>query len=307
METHNLIIIGSGPAGLTAAIYAGRAFLKPLVFEGKKPGGQLMGTSFIENWPGEQSILGPTLMMRMRDHAQHFGAQLVQESIEKVDFSNRPFTLTTTNGTAYRAHCVIIASGADPILLNIPGEKELWGKGVTTCAVCDGAFYKDLPVVVIGGGDSAMENASFLYNYTKDITIIQLPERLTASTIMQERILSQPGIKILYQQKVTEILHDGSQVTGVTMTNTQTNAQTQIPTRGVFISIGLRPNTQPFAGQLEFTHAYIKVTNLTHTSVEGVFAAGDVHDYRYRQAITSSGFGCMASLDAERYLKSIGK
>ena len=304
-QIHPVIIIGSGPAGLTAGIYTARANLHPLILDGTEPGGQLMGTSVVENWPGEKSILGPKLMQNMREHAKAVGATFKSGLIEKVDFSERPFKLWTKKNELLLAQSVIIATGATPKRLGCPGENELWGKGVTTCAVCDGAFFKDKPVVIVGGGDTAMENASFMSNFTTDITIVHILDKFTASVAMQERVHALPGIKIIYNSTVDKI--DGSEagVTRVAVKNTKTGETSQIPTNAVFIAIGLSPNTQAFKGHIDIAPSgYINVTGHTKTSVPGIFAAGDVADYEYRQAITSAGSGCMAALDAERFLKA---
>jgi thioredoxin reductase (NADPH) len=304
---HKLIIIGSGPAGLTAAIYASRANLNPLVIQGKNPGGQLMGTTIIENWPGNMSITGPQLMTNMLEHAAHFGSQFLEESIESVDFKKKPFELTTDKGTHLTADSVIIATGASPKRLGVPGEAEYWGKGVSTCAVCDGAFYKDRPVMIVGGGDTAMENASFMLNFTKQITLVHILDKLTASFAMQERVIDNPNIKIIYNSTVTEIHGNGSHLTGVTITNQHSKKTERIDVDALFVAIGLNPNVGPFKGHLAFNKfSFIEVTDNTQTSIPGIFVAGDVADYRYRQAITSAGSGCMAALDAERYLKSKG-
>ena len=303
---HQLIIIGSGPAGLTAAIYAARANLKPVIIDGNTPGGQLINTSFVENWPGEKSILGPELMNIIREHAKHFGTQFIPEAITKVDFSKQPFTLWTNREKELKAHCVIIATGATPKRLGALGENDYWGKGVTTCAVCDGAFYPDKKVIVIGGGDTAMEDASFLKKFTNKITIVHILDKLTASHAMQQRVINDPDITIIYNSTVTEFHGNGNHVTGITITNQKTTEATKIDIDGVFIAIGLKPNTAPFRDHIECDEwGYIKVTDYVKTSVNGIFAAGDVHDYRYRQAITAAGAGCMASLDAERYLKGM--
>jgi len=301
-----LIIIGSGPAGLTAGIYASRANITPLIIEGKNPGGQLMGTSFVENWPSQKSILGSKLMMDMRDHAKHFGCKFIGDEVVKVDFSKRPFTLWTSRNKELQAQAIIIATGAIPNRLNIPGETEYWGKGVTTCAVCDGAFYPDKKILIVGGGDTAMEDASFMTKFTNKITIVQIEDKLTASQAMQKRVLDNPDIKIIYNSTVTEFKGDGSHVTHAVITNKKTGKSEEMAFDGAFLAIGLRPNTEPFKGHIELNKwGYINVTNHTHTSVPGVFAAGDVEDYRYRQAITSAGSGCMAALDAERYLAGL--
>lgn len=305
-EVRKLIIIGSGPAGLTGAIYAARSNLKSLVIDGDEPGGQLMGTSYVENWPGEKSILGPKLMMNMREHAQHFGTEFLSENVTKVDFSKKPFTLWTNRDKELKAHAIIIATGATPKRLIVPGENEYWGKGVTTCAVCDAAFYPNKEVLIVGGGDTAMEDASFMKKFTKKITVVHILDKLTASHAMQEYVINDPDVNIIYHSTVTEFHGNGNHVTGVTITNHKTGEKIKKDIDGVFIAIGLTPNTKPFKSHVACDNwGYIKVSNHTNTSVEGIFAAGDVHDYRYRQAITSAGAGCMAALDAERYLKDI--
>ena len=302
---HSLIIIGSGPAGLTAAIYAARANLHPLVIHGKNPGGQLMNTTAVENWPGNKSIMGPELMMHMQDHAAHFGTEFLDESIAQVDFKKQPFELISDKGTHLTADTIIIATGASPKRLGCPGESEYWSKGVSTCAVCDGAFYKDRPVVIVGGGDTAMEEASFMLNFTNKITVVHIMDKFTASAAMQQRVLNNPAISIIYESTVTSIQGDGAHVTGVTITNQKTQETKSLATDAVFVAIGLNPNVGPFKGQLDISkYGFIEVNNETQTSVPGIFVAGDVADYRYRQAITSAGAGCMAALDAERYLKS---
>jgi thioredoxin reductase (NADPH) len=303
-DMHKLIIIGSGPAGLTAGIYASRANLQPLIVEGTNPGGQLMSTTKVENWPGETSILGPDLMLNMRKHAQQAGCTFKVGDITSVDFTKQLFTLSTSKGETLQAHTVIIATGATPRRLGVPGEDMYWGRGVTTCTVCDGAFYKDLPVVIVGGGDSAMEGASFMTNFTKQITVVQIHEKLTASAAMQERVVKNPNVKIIYSSTVTEIKGDGQKPTHVVIKNNKTHQTQEVPTAAVFVAIGLTPNTQPFKDQLELLKSgHIKLFGKTKTSIEGVFAAGDVADFTYRQAVTSAGDGCMAALDAERYLK----
>jgi len=305
-KVDDLIIIGSGPAGLTAGIYAGRADLKPIIIDGTTPGGQLIGTSYVENWPGYIRILGPDLMASMRDHAQHYGSTFVDGALTSTDFSKPPFKLTINQDQTMQAHAVIIASGASPRRLGVPGEDTYWGKGVTTCAVCDGALYKNRPVIIVGGGDTAMEDASFMTKFTDDITIIHMLDKLTASHVMQQRVVNNPKIKILYTSTVTEIRGNKEHVTELVVTNITSKQQKKLSADAVFIAIGLEPNTKPFENQLELLkNGYIKVTNGTHTSVPGVFVAGDVADFRYRQAITAAGTGCMAALDVERYLASL--
>jgi thioredoxin reductase (NADPH) len=302
-DTEKLVIIGSGPAGLTAAVYAARANLRPILIEGNKPGGQLMGTSYIENWPGNKSILGPKLMQNMREHAEHFGTKIVSGEAHSVDFSNSPFLVKTDSGESFYALSVIIATGANPKKLGCPGEEAYWGKGVTTCAVCDGALYKNKPVVVIGGGDTAMEDAAFLRKFTDKITIVHILDKLTASHAMQQRVVNDKKINIIYNSTVTEFFGDESGLSGAMVTNQETDAKEKIEVDGAFIAIGLDPNTKIFKGQIELDNwGYVKVKDQAKTSVPGIFVAGDVHDFRYRQAVTAAGAGCKAALEAERYL-----
>lgn len=301
-SVHQLIIIGSGPAGLTAGIYAARANLQPLIFEGTQPGGQLMSTSYVENWPGETHILGPDLMIKMRSHAQSVGAQVITQEVTRVDFSQQPLKVYTADNE-YRARSVIISTGATHKKLRIPGEQEYWTKGVTSCAVCDGAFFRDKKVMVVGGGDTAMEDASFLHQFTKDITVVHILDKLTASAAMQKKVLANKDIKVIYESTVTEILGDGKKVTHAHVKHQKTGEQKKIAVDGIFIAIGMQPVTALFKNQLELnSYGYIQLTQMTGTSVPGVFAAGDVADSRYRQAVTAAGTGCMAALDAQRFL-----
>jgi thioredoxin reductase (NADPH) len=306
-KIHEVLIIGSGPAGLTAAIYAARAELNPIVFEGMNPGGQLISTSLVENWPGNISILGAALINNIQKHAQHFGAKTINENIVAVDFNAHPFTLTSNKDTTYKTKSVIIATGAGPRKLGCPGETAYWGKGVTTCAICDGALFKDMPVVIIGGGDTAMEDALFMTKFTKKITVIHILDKLTASPVMQTRVLENPNISVIFNNTISEIKGNGEHVTSVIIKNQQTNKETSIPARALFLAIGLKPNTEFLKGSLKLdAYGYIETfCPTTTTSVEGVFACGDAADYIYKQAITSSGTGCMAALDAQRYLSKI--
>ncbi len=301
-----LIIIGSGPAGYSAGIYAARARLVPLIMQGKKPGGQLVGTSCVTNWPGEISILGPDLMNKIQDHAVRAGCELLAEVVVKTDFSKRPYVVWTHRGKEFTADVVIIATGSLPRTLDCPGQEEYWGKGVSTCAVCDSALYQGKDVVIVGGGDTAMEHLSALAKYAKGITIVHILDKLTATPELQQRVNEYPGVDVVYRSTVTEIHGANGHVTGVTITNQVTNEKTHLPTSGIFLAIGLTPNTMSVKDQVELDQAgYIKVFNgTTQTSRPGVFAAGDVVDWRYRQAITAAGSGCMAALDAERYLAS---
>lgn len=302
---HELIILGSGPAGLTAGIYSSRANLKPLIITGKNPGGQLMGTNVVENWPGNISILGPQLMIQMREHAAHFGTSFLEEAVTEVNTSQKPFTLTTDRGTKLTCDALIVTTGASPKKLGVPGEEQYWGKGVTTCAVCDGAFYKDQHALIVGGGDTAMEDAAFMLNFTDKITIVHILDKLTASQATQKRIHNNPKINIIYNSTVSAMHGDGNHVNQVTITNKNTGQTSGLDVAVVFVAIGLNPNVGPFKGQLELNpFGFIQVHNHTKTSVPGVFVAGDVADYQYRQAITSAGAGCMAALDAERYLNA---
>lgn len=305
-KPRNVVIIGSGPAGLTAGIYAARANLNPVIIEGSTPGGQLMGTSYVENWPGQKRVLGYELMATMRDHATHFGCEFVPGEIASVNLSQRPFTLTINKNDTLTTHSIIVATGATPKRLGVPGEFQYWGKGVTTCAVCDGAFYRDKEVIIVGGGDTAMEDASFMTKFTSSITIVHILDQLTASHAMQQRVLNHPSIRILYSSTVTAIEGDNEHVTQAVITNQITKEQSILKADALFVAIGLNPNSSIFKGQLAIApNGYIQVENKTHTSVPGVFVAGDVADFRYRQAITSAGAGCMAALDVEHYLHTL--
>ena len=300
----NIIIIGSGPAGHTAGLYSSRAFLNPLIIEGMNPGGQLMGTSFVENWPGTNSILGPDLMRNMKEHAVHFGARFVSDTVISVDFSQQPLSVTTKRTGTLKTRSVIIATGAEPNKLGCPGEAEYWGKGVTTCAVCDGALYPNKKVIIVGGGDTAMEDASFMTKFTKDITIVHLLDAFTASPIMQERVLHNPAISIIYNSTVSSITGNGSHIQAVSVTHQKTGAVTALPADVLFLAIGQKPSTALFQGQLELDRlGYLRIYNETETSCPGVFAAGDVFDFKYKQAITSAASGCKAAMDAQRFLE----
>jgi thioredoxin reductase (NADPH) len=300
---HPVIIIGSGPAGLTAAIYTARANLSPIVFEGKNPGGQLMGTTIIDNWPGNPGIQGPKLMMIMQQQAKDAGAELIQERIVEANITERPFSLKTETGEEYLTNSVIISTGTTPNRLHCPGEEKYWGKGVSTCTTCDGALYRGQNVVVVGGGDGAMESALFLQSIGNNVTIVHILDKLTASYAMQQRVFNEK-IKIVYQHTVTEISGTDERVTGV-MIQSQTDQSTQsLEVDGVFLTIGARPNTGIFKGQIKLTdYGHIKTRDHVGTSLPGIFAAGDVHDPRYRQAIASAGFGCIAALEVQRYLE----
>lgn len=304
---HPLLIIGGGPAGLTAAIYAARANLYPVLIEGPKPGGQLMGTTVIENWPGSLHVTGPELMMNMQEHAKKFNVTTISGSVTQINLKERPFSVIVDGKQPFKAHSIIIATGATPNRLRCPGEEEFWGKGVSTCAVCDGAFYHNQNIIVVGGGDSSMESASFLARNGNKVTIVHIGDKLTASHAMQQRVLNKPGFEFIYNSTVTEIKGQQGKVIGVMITNQKTKEQKFLPAEAVFLAIGLKPNTDIIGNQIEKTSfGHIKVHDQVKTSVPGVFAAGDVQDPKYRQAIVSSGFGCIAALEAERYLAEHG-
>ncbi len=300
----HVIILGSGPAGLTAAIYAARANLQPLVVEGSQPGGQLMLTTEVENFPGfAEPILGPELMQRMRQQAERVGAEFVTEDATAVDFSRRPFRVWASNGELYEARAVIVATGARPRMLGLPSESKYLGRGVSTCATCDGYFFRGKRVVVVGGGDSAMEEALYLANLAEEVHVVHRRGQLRASHILQQRAFRHPRISFVWNHVVDEILGDDSKVSGVRLRDTQTGRTQELAADGVFVAIGHIPNTELFRGHLELDAAgYVVLTRGMMTSVEGVFAAGDVHDYTYRQAVTAAGFGCQAAIEAERWL-----
>jgi len=307
---HDLIIIGSGPAGYTAAIYAGRANLKPLVIAGQNaggaPGGQLMLTSDVENFPGfPEGIQGPDLMDKMRGQAERFGATVITQDVTKVDFKKKPFSLETGSGKTYAARSVIIATGAAAKWLGLESETKLRGRGVSACATCDAAFFRDQRVVVVGGGDSALEEALFLTRFAGHVTVVVRRDSLRASQIMQDRAQKNKKIDFLWNSEVLEINDPAAgRVTGVVIKNSQDNATSEFKTDGVFIAIGHQPNTAVFKGALKLDRVgYLVTTDIVKTSVEGVFAAGDVHDHRYRQAVTAAGFGCAAALEAQRWLE----
>ena len=305
-EVREVIIIGSGPAGYTAAIYAARANLNPLLFEGMQPGGQLTITTDVENYPGyPDGIMGPEMMADFKKQAERFGTEIKFEQITSVDFSQRPFTLKTDFGE-YRAKAVIVCTGASAKLLGLESETKLMGRGVSACATCDGAFFKEKDVLVVGGGDTAMEEANFLTRFANKVTIVHRREGFRASAIMLERARSNPKIEWLVNKTVNDILpgEDGK-VDRVLLEDTESGEASEVSTDGIFIAIGHRPNSEVFAGQLETDEVgYVKVRRGTYTSVEGVFAAGDISDKVYRQAVTAAGMGCMAAIDAERWLEA---
>ena len=299
-----LVIIGSGPAGLTAAIYAARANLSPLLIEGWQSGGQLTTTTEVENYPGfSTGIMGPELMKEMRGQAKRFGTEFLTGDVSAVDLSTRPFCLTIDGERAIEAEALILATGASPIRLGLPNEQRLTGYGVSTCATCDGYFFRERDVVIVGGGDSAVEEATFLTKFARTVTVVHRRDKLRASKLMQDRAMSNEKISFAWNSVVEDILGKDL-VTGVRLKNIVTGASTDLACAGVFVAIGHRPNTDLVKGQLEMDeHGYILTSRGTHTTVPGVFAAGDVQDATYRQAITAAGSGCMAAIDAERFLE----
>ncbi len=307
MALRNVIIIGSGPAGLTAALYTARANLQPLLIEGLEAGGQLMLTTLVENFPGHRDgILGPDLMGEMRAQAEKFGAEIVQHDVTKVDLCVNPFVVKTADAE-YTARTVIIATGASARLLGLPSERALMGHGVSTCATCDGYFFRGHDIAVVGGGDSAMEEAVYLTRFADKVTLVHRRETLRASKIMQDKARANPKIVWRLNTEVEEILDDGKgEVTGMRLRDAATGATDVVPVSGVFVAIGHTPNTSLFKGQLELdANGYIMTRDGAKTTIRGVFACGDVQDHIYRQAITAAGSGCMAALDAEHFLDDV--
>jgi thioredoxin reductase (NADPH) len=306
----NVVIIGSGPAGHTAAIYAARANLKPLLIEGLArggiPGGQLMITNDVENYPGfPEKITGPDLMKAFREQSIAQGVDIVTDDVHRVDFSERPFSVWTGEGEQHRARTVIIATGAQAKWLGLESESALQGRGVSACAVCDGAFFRNQDVIVVGGGDTAMEEATYLSGICRGITLVHRRGEFRASKTMQERVVKNPKIKLAYDSAVEEVLGvEKGEVTGARIRNLKTNQVSVVAATGLFVAIGHTPNTDLFAGQIDLhDNGYIRTKpGTTHTNVPGVFACGDVQDFTYRQAVTAAGSGCMAALDAERWM-----
>lgn len=309
-QHHKLIILGSGPAGYTAGVYAARANLNPVIISGMEQGGQLMTTTEVDNWPGDPNDLqGPDLMARMLTHVEKYGTEIIFDQINAVDFSERPFKLTG-DMESYTCDALIIATGASAMYLGLESEEAYKGKGVSGCATCDGFFYKGQKVAVIGGGNTAVEEALYLSNIAEHVTLVHRRDSLRSEKILQDKLFEKEkngNVNILWNHNLDEVLGDKAGVTGMRVKSTQDDTTQELDVHGVFIAIGHKPNTEIFAGQLEMEGGYLKVQsgltgNATATSVEGVFAAGDVMDHVYRQAITSAGTGCMAALDAERYL-----
>ena len=306
-KLYDVIIIGSGPAGYTAAIYAARANLSVLMLQGYQVGGQLMLTSDVENYPGfEEGILGPPMMEKFEAQARRFGTELIPEDVISVDFSKRPFTVITDSGE-YQARAVIISTGASAKWLGLPSEQRLQGRGVSACATCDGFFFKNKDVAVIGGGDTAMEEATFLMRYANHVTVIHRRDTLRASKIMQDRAFKNPKISFIWDTEVTEVLGE-NELTGLWLHNVKTDEESILPVQGFFLAIGHKPNTDLFKGILDMDKVgYIIPVEHTMTNIPGVFAAGDVTDHRYRQAVTAAGDGCRAAIDAERWLEGLGE
>ncbi|QUX96594.1 thioredoxin-disulfide reductase [Marinomonas sp. CT5] len=308
-----LMILGSGPAGYTAAVYAARANLNPVMITGMQMGGQLTTTTEVDNWPGDdQGVQGPELMERMRKHAERFETEIIFDHVNKVDLKNRPFRLEGDSGV-YTCDALIISTGASAQYLGLESETKFMGQGVSACATCDGFFYRNQDVAVIGGGNTAVEEALYLANIAKSVTVIHRRDKFRSEKILADKLMEKAkngNVKIEWNSELDEVLGDDAGVTGVRIKNTQTGDKQEIAVAGLFVAIGHKPNTDIFQGQLEMKDGYLKVQsgtqgNATQTSVEGVFAAGDVSDHIYRQAITSAGTGCMAALDAERYLDGI--
>lgn len=310
---HRLIILGSGPAGYTAAVYAARANLKPVLITGMQPGGQLTTTTDVDNWPGDiEGLQGPVLMERMQKHAERFQTQIVYDHIVKVDLQKRPFVLTGDSET-YSCDALIIATGASARYLGLESEKAYQGRGVSACATCDGFFYRNKDVCVIGGGNTAVEEALYLSNLAASVTLIHRRDTLRSEKILQDKLFEKAktgNIKLMWNRTLDEVLGDNQKVTGVKLTNLATKQQENLIVDGVFIAIGHTPNTELFQGQLDMQNGYLTIHSglegmATATNIPGVFACGDVADHVYRQAVTSAGFGCMAALDVEKYLDSL--
>lgn len=309
VQHHQVIVLGSGPAGYTAAIYAARANLKPVVITGMQQGGQLTTTTEVENWPGGVADLqGPDLMVQMQQHAERFDTEIIFDHIHETDLSKRPFTLK--GNSTYTCDALIIATGASAQYLGLPSEEAFAGKGVSACATCDGFFYKDQKVIVVGGGNTAVEEALYLSNIASEVTLVHRRDTLRSEKILQERLFEKEkngNVRIMWNQNLDEVLGNDTGVTGVRLKSSLDGSTQEVDAAGVFIAIGHKPNTDIFNGQLEMKDGYIIIKSglngeATSTSVPGVFAAGDVADHIYRQAITSAGFGCMAALDAEKFL-----
>jgi thioredoxin reductase (NADPH) len=303
-----VVVIGSGPAGLTAALYAARANLRPLLIEGLEAGGQLMLTTMVENWPGfRDGIMGPDLMTEMRAQAERFGTEIILGNVRSVDLRQRPFTLTIEDGRRMTTAALIIATGASAKWLDIGSDRKLSGHGVSTCATCDGYFFRGRPIAVVGGGDSAMEEAIYLTKFASKVTVIHRRDTLRASKIMQDKAFANQKIDFIWDSEVVDVKDVGKgEVTGLSLRNLKTGERSELGVDGIFIAIGHTPNTSLFKGQLELdATGYIVTHDGTKTTIPGVFAAGDVQDHVYRQAVTAAGSGCMAAIDAERFLEAL--
>lgn len=310
VQHHRLIILGSGPAGYTAAVYAARANLNPVVITGMEQGGQLTTTTDVDNWPGDvEGLQGPDLMIRMQKHAERFDTEIIFDHIDEVQLQQRPFVLKG-GSTTYSCDALIIATGASAQYLGLPSEEAFMGKGVSACATCDGFFYRGKKVAVIGGGNTAVEEALYLSNIAAEVTLVHRRDSLRSEKILQDKLFEKAkngNVKILWHHTLEEVTGDDMGVTGLTLAHTQDGSKSQIDVDGVFIAIGHKPNTDIFSGQLDMKNGYLKIHSgteggATQTSIDGIFAAGDVADHIYRQAVTSAGAGCMAALDAEKYL-----
>lgn len=310
VQHHRLIILGSGPAGYSAAVYAARANLNPVVITGIQPGGQLTTTTEVDNWPGDvEGLTGPDLMVRMQQHAERFNTEVLYDHINEVNLQQRPFVLSGDNGQ-YSCDGLIIATGATARYLGLESEEAFKGRGVSACATCDGFFYRGQKVAVLGGGNTAVEEALYLSNIAEEVILIHRRDKLRAEKILQDKLLAKENIRVIWDHNLDEVLGDDSGVTGIRIKSSEDDTTQQLDVQGVFIAIGHKPNTEIFMGKLDMQGGYIKIRsgiegNATATSVSGVFAAGDVADHVYRQAITSAGAGCMAALDAEKYLDDL--
>ncbi|ARB45619.1 thioredoxin-disulfide reductase [Alloalcanivorax xenomutans] len=310
VQHHRLIILGSGPAGYTAAVYAARANLNPVVITGIQPGGQLTTTTEVDNWPGDvEGLQGPDLMVRMQQHAERFDTQVLFDHINEVVLDQRPFVLKGDSGT-YSCDALIIATGASAMYLGLDSEQAFMGKGVSACATCDGFFYRGQKVAVVGGGNTAVEEALYLSNIASEVVLIHRRDKLRAEKILQDKLFAKDNVTVMWDHVLDEVLGDDSGVNGIRVKSTKDDSTEELELQGLFIAIGHKPNTDIFAGQLDMHDGYIRIRsglegNATATSVAGVFAAGDVADHVYRQAVTSAGSGCMAALDAERYLETL--
>lgn len=303
VKTEKAIIIGSGPAGLTAGIYLGRAKFEPLLIQGTQPGGQLTSTTDVENWPGKKAVMGFKLMMEIKEHTEHSGCKIISDTVTKVDFSKKPYIVFTESGKKLKTESVVIATGAANKKLGIPGEQEYWAKGVSVCATCDAPFFQDKNVVIVGGGDSAVTEAEHLTHFAKKVTIIHITEELTSKDPIKDKVLENPKVEIIYNSAVKKIEGDDRKVTQITIEHQKTGDTKKISTDGIFIAIGMKPNTAFLKDQIELDdYGYVVLKGKTVTSKNGIFAAGDVADFTYKQAIVASGFGAMAALDCQRYL-----